>query len=221
MVWIAIAVFVVIVASTWWFGVWNLVINLCNFFIAALVASNYFEVAADQIEVVDSTYTYVADFVALWAIFVVTFVVLRAATDLLSRHQLKLPLWMEYAGRSILAPWLAGGFLCFMFFSFHLAPLPPDAFQKELNHKTLGFGPDRMWLAFIQSRSRGALSESKTPPFLPEYRLTDHPDDEGRNLRVFDPHAKFIPTYQRRRMTLASVPNIRVIKQSPTGNQGR
>lgn len=209
---IAILIIAVIVGTNWWFGAWNIMINLINFFIAALVATNYFEVVADQIESFNSTYTYLADFVSLWAIFFLTFIVLRAVTDLLSRYRLKLDPWMEYTARGVLSVWLAGAFFCFAAFSLHLAPLPPDAFQANVGDKTMGIGPDRMWLAFIQSRSRGALAESKNASFVPEYNLTEHPDDTGLDLRVFDPRAQFIATYHLRRSNLSKVSALRVNK---------
>jgi hypothetical protein len=211
---IAILIIAIIVGANWWFGAWNIMINLINFFIAALVASNYFEVLADQIESFNSTLTYLADFIALWTIFFLTFIVLRAATDSLSRYRMTFEPWFEYTARGVLSAWLSGGFVCFVMFSLHLAPLPPESFQAEVRTKTLGFGPDRMWLAFIQSRSRGALAESKDAMFVPPYDLTQHPDDVGLDLRVFDPRAQFIPTYHRRRANLAQITALRVNKDA-------
>jgi len=205
-------IFAMIIGINWWFGSWNIMINLINFYISALVASNYYEVAADQFESFNNTFTYIADFVALWGIFFISFLVLRSVTDLLSRYKMQLPTWLEYTLRGVLGFWLAAGFLCFSMFSLHLAPLPPNAFQANVQDSTLGFGPDRMWLAFIQSRSRGALAESKNAMFVGEYDLLDHPDDAELNSRVFDPYAQFIPTYHSRRQNLSEVTVLRVKK---------
>lgn len=209
---ISILIFAMIIGISWWFGSWNIMINLINFYISALVASNYYEAAADQLESFNNTFTYVADFVALWGIFFVSFLVLRSITDMLSRYKMQLPNWLEYILRGVLGFWLAAGFFCFSMFSLHLAPLPPNVFQANVQDSTFGFGPDRMWLAFVQSRSRGALAESKNAMFVGEYDLQDHPDDVDLNSRVFDPHAQFIPTYHSRRQNLSEVTALRVKK---------
>jgi uncharacterized membrane protein required for colicin V production len=189
---IAFLVFALIIGSNWWFGAWNCLLNLMNFFLAALVASSFYENVAAQIVELDSSYALIADFVAVWLVFVVVFVVLRGITDLLSRYQLKVEPWVDYAGRGVFSFWLACGFLCFTFFTLHMAPLPPDSFQTDPATRTLGVGPDRFWLSFIQSRSRGALAESKQSSFFPSYTLTGHPDDADLDARVFDPEAMFI-----------------------------
>ena len=209
---ITILIFAIIIGINWWLGSWNVLINLINFYISALVASSYFEIAADQIETANRTLTYLADFIALWAIFFLTFIVIRAITDLLSKFKMNLPMWLEYTLRSVFALWLAIGFLCFAMFSLHLAPIPPTAFQVDVQDSTMGFGPDRMWMAFVQSRSRGALAESKNAMFVGEYDLQDHPDDADLGARVFDPYAQFIPNYHTRRATLSTIEALRVNK---------
>lgn len=209
---VTILVFAIIIGINWWLGSWNILINLINFYISSLVACNYFEVAADQIETYNKTVTYIADFIALWIIFFLTFIILRAVTDMLSKFKMNLPKWLEYTLRSVFALWLAIGFYCFTMFSLHLAPLPPTAFQVNVQDSTMGFGPDRMWMAFVQSRSRGALAESKNAMFVGEYDLQDHPDDADFGIRVFDPYAQFIPTYHTRRATLSTVTALRVNK---------
>lgn len=180
-----------IVGMTWWLGSWNIFINLINFFIAALVASSFFESLAGMLESFDTTYRYFIDFVAIWLLFFITFGLLRLVTDFLTVYQMQMNFWVELPLRTILSLWLAGGFICFTFFTLHLAPLPPENYSSSPQTKLFGFGPDRMWAAFIQSRSRGALSESKNGLFLSEYDLDDHPDDVGLNCRVFDPFAQF------------------------------
>ena len=196
---IAVLVFALIIGTNWWFGAWNCLLNLMNFFLAALVASSFYENVAFEIVELDSSFVLIADFVAVWLVFVVVFVVLRGITDLLSRYQLKVEPWVDYVGRGIFSFWLACGFLCFTFFTLHMAPLPPDSFQADLTTRTLGVGPDRFWLSFIQSRSRGALAESKQSSFFPSYTLTGHPDDADLNARVFDPGAMFIFNNRSRR----------------------
>lgn len=202
----------VVVGMTWWLGSWNIFINLINFFIAALVASSFFEPLADQLESYDSSYTYMVDYVAIWLLFVVSFVVLRMITDFMTKYQLRMNLWAEYAARTVLSLWLAGGFICFTFFTFHLAPFPPEIFVGNPTTKLFGIGPDQQWMAFIQSRSRGALAASKDAAFLGEYDLVDHPEDSKLGFRVFDPNAEFAQKYILRRAKIKKNPTLRVLK---------
>ncbi len=188
----AILMFIIIVASVWWFGLWSNLILLINFFLAALVASSFYENLAGLIESNAPNYHLMSDFIAIWALFVLTFIILRALTDTLSSMRAKFEPVTEMIGRSVLSVWVAGAFVCFALFTLHLAPLPPDAFQSAAADHTLGVGPDRQWMAFIQSRSRGALCEAADSNMLPEYQFGEHPDDKGKNLRIFDPFSEFI-----------------------------
>lgn len=205
-------VFLIIVGMTWWLGSWNIIINLINFFIAALVASSFYENLAARLVAFNSTYEYLVDFIALWVLFAVTFILLRLATDLLSRYQLKMNIWAEYATRSILSVWLAVAFICFASFTLHTAPIPPDRFDRNPNQGMFGFGPDRMWMAFVQSRSRRALSESRQASFLPDYQLPEHPDDARLGARVFDPFSSFSERWTARRLELSQNSTLRVAR---------
>ena len=198
------------VASTWWMGLWNNLLNLINFLISSMLASSFFEPVATRLDEMLPTYTYMVDFIALWLIFVISFVVIRGATELLTAFQLKVDKVTEMIGRSIFSVWLAGCFVCFASFSLHLAPLSPDSFQKDYDSRFLGVGPDRQWMAFVQSRSRGALAESQDASYLDGYGWDDHPDDAGQNKRVFDPHANYIFTYHLRRQNLSKENQLRV-----------
>lgn len=205
-----IVLFLLIVGSTWWFGLWSNFITLINFFIAALVASSFYEPCATDLAKVMNDYSALADFLALWILFLGTFLVSRTITDLLSPRQLKFDTVTEMTGRSLLSIWIACVFIAFTLFSFHMAPFHPDAFQKDVETSTLGIGPDRMWLAFVQSRSRGALSSSIEKNFiLRKHPESTHPDDADLGVRVFDPNAKFIDEYHRRRAAISKKDNFK------------
>ncbi len=197
-------VFVAVIASTWWFGIWNNVLNLINLLLAGLIASGFYEnvTAALQPNLGDAQT--VLSFIAVWLTFVVSFIVLRVATDLISGKKLKFDRTTETIGQSVLSIWIACVFVAFMLFTLHLSPLPPSAFQSDPATSTLAIGPDRMWLAFMQSRSRGALSSSKAKNFLArEDKSTPHPDDVGLDARVFDPQGGFVPANIIRRQQLS------------------
>ena len=79
-------ILLIVVGMTWWVGSWNIILTMTNFFIAALVASSFFEPLADTIEAFNPSITYIADFIAIWVLFVVTGILLRVATDLSLIH---------------------------------------------------------------------------------------------------------------------------------------
>ncbi|MEM9411411.1 MAG: hypothetical protein AAGA30_09875 [Planctomycetota bacterium] len=211
-IYVPIIIALIVIGMNWWLGSWNILLNLTNFFIASMFASAYFEPLADTLESSQSSFTYLLDFVSIWLLFVVVFVFLRVTTDFLSKYQLRMHPLVEHPLRAGLAVWLAGGFVCFAMFTMHLAPIPSEYVTANPTRKMCGFGPDQMWMAFIQSRSRGAHAASKNGLFLYEYDLADHPDDVDLNSRVFDPHAQFAKTYIERRSNLARSKTLRVLK---------
>ena len=188
---ILILAFLIIIGSVWWMGVWNIFLNLIITLLAGLIASSYYTNVAAQINSAETTFRFISEFIAVWVLFALSFIVLRAITEIISSYKMKLDMVTEMFGRSILAIWLACVFVSFAAFTLHLAPLPPDYIQSEDDQINFAVGPDRFWLAFIQSRSRGALAESKDS-ILANYKLEDHPDDVDLDSRVFDPMSKFV-----------------------------
>ncbi len=184
-------------------------ITLINFTFAAMIASNWFEPLADQLEG-KGVYTFNLDFLCLWLLFFVSFGFMRLFTDLMSKFRIKFNTIVEMTGRSILSIWIACAFICFFSFSVHTAPLTETPFGGRFqptpqSRNFLGIGPDRMWLGFLQNRSRGAFAESRTGLFgelnNPNlvYDDPEHPDDVNRNRRVFDSRSDFILKYHHRR----------------------
>jgi len=197
-------VFVAVIASTWWFGIWNNILTLINLLLAGLIASGFYENVTELLNQSIPDWKNVTSFVAVWLTFVVSFIVLRALTDMISSKRLKFERTTEIIGQSVLSVWIACVFLAFMLFTLHLSPLPPTAFQVDSASSTLGIGPDRFWLAFVQSRSRGALSSSREENLVAEkFSGPSHPDDAELDARVFDAEGSFIPTNVIRRQKLA------------------
>lgn len=190
---IAFGIFVTVVGVNWWFGLWNNILTLINFFLAALIASSFYETLARALQDSVPTYAFLLDFACLWVLFFLSFGFLRALTGVMSSIQLKFNFWVDIIGRTIASVWLAIAVIFFTFFSIHLAPIPPS--QDDMDNRFefddkgptyLGIGPGRMWMAFIQSRSRGALSAPLDEPFVGDYEDLLHPDDRDMNCRVFD-----------------------------------
>ena len=103
-IFIMILVFVLVVASTWWFGLWSNLITLINLFLASLAASSFYENVSVEILIRQPTYLVLVDVVSLWLVFFITFFVLRAITDVLSKVRLKFDFWTETIGRSSWLP---------------------------------------------------------------------------------------------------------------------
>ncbi len=207
---LAFLIFATIVGSTWWFGLWSNVLTLMNFFIAALVASSFYENAAALICSQDNTYRYIADFVGIWGLFALVMMIMRFSTEILSSIRLKFHPVVELVGQGLICCWLGVAFVSFTFFTLHLAPLPPNSFQTGPDVRMLGIGPDRLWMAFIQSRSRGALAAYRQSSLFPAYTLTPHPDDANLDARVFDPIGNFLFEQAARRMRLSKYTVLRV-----------
>ena len=205
-----ILVFLLVVGMTWWLGSWNIMLNLINFFIASLLACSFYEPLADRIEAAQPSYSYLLDFISIWLIFFLACVILRAMTDNLSKYQMRMNFWVEMGTRTVLSTWLALAFCYFASFTLHLAPLPTGQFISSPDQNLFGFAPDRQWMAFIQSRSRGALAASKDALFLSDYDLIDHPDDRELNARVFDPLSQFTEKKIGRRIQLSLNKTLRI-----------
>jgi hypothetical protein len=99
---------------------------------------------------------------------------------------------VEMAGRSLLALWCAWLVVCFAAFSMQMAPLnsptPLGAWSTPTSPTFLVTSPDRLWLGFMHSRSKGAFSSGQ----------------------VFDPAADFALRYRDRRIKYAQASDMRV-----------
>jgi len=186
-------IFAAVAAALWFQGLWSCAITLVNLFLAMMIASNYWEPATDLLQGAGlSSYSYLLDFLELWILFAVAFGILRAVTDSISRTRVKFDMPVEMAGRSLLALWCAWLVVCFAAFSLQMAPLnsesPLGAWSTPSSPTFLFTSPDRLWLGFMHSRSKGALSGSGT----------------------FDPNAEFALKYRERRSAYAKAPEMRV-----------
>ncbi|MEE2639060.1 MAG: CvpA family protein [Planctomycetota bacterium] len=199
-------IFLAVGAGCWFAGLWNNLITLVSLIFAGMIATTLFEPLADQLEP-QVGLKYQIDFICLWGIFFVSFGVLRLITELLSSFRVKFNNIVETVGRSLLSFWIAWCFLCFSLFSLHVAPIEPAGFggfqRTPTQNNFMGIGPDRMWLAFVQSRSFGAFAEYKDVGMLPEYKERLHPDDQNTQSRIFDSTSEFILKYRYRRQMLS------------------
>ena len=174
-------------------GAWGNVLMLINVVMSALIAVNYFEPLANYLQSLDKSFTFIVDFVALWTIFVISAVVLRALTDKLSTVKVKLKKPFDQIVGGVLGVWVGWVMVCFTLMTFHAAPLTRNfmdgAFQPEPKSKMfMGLAPDQQWLGFVQKSSEGAFSRGQT----------------------FDPFGEYILKYGERRARFELQPQARV-----------
>jgi uncharacterized membrane protein required for colicin V production len=179
-------------------GMWSNAIRLFNTVTAALVATNYFEPVARWLEGMGPSYTYLWDFIAIWGVFALTTVVLRALTDTVSRVKVKFLRLADRIGSGVLSVWIGWVMVCFTMASLHTAPLSRNflfgGFQPK-SRMIAGLAPDRLWLGFMQQASRG--------PFCHTAWDGGNDADPDSKLCVFDRHSgDFIAKYATRRKLL-------------------
>lgn len=196
---ILLCVFLVCAGVAWYDGFWNATITLVNVLFSAMIATNYFEPLAAWLDSVLPSFTYFMDYIAIWGLFLLTYALLRFTTGKLSERRVKFNMPIEMAGRTIVAVWVSWVMVCFSCATLHVAPLPRTAFRGSFESQPMAANffataPDRMWLGFMQSRSRGAFSSwtvhefDKNSEFLfkyaeRRYRLEEHANDH-QALRV-------------------------------------
>ncbi len=185
----------IVVAMMWQEGLWSNALTFVNVVLAALLATDYFEPTADFFQSYAPSYTYLWDLIAIWSLFFVTLCILRATTDTVSKHRVRFKMPVEMVGRFVFAVLTAGVIVGFFSMSLHTAPLPRTAvkggFQEQpMSGNFLGLAPGRKWLAFVQSRSRGALSQA------------DETATGTNGVREFDPQSEFVIKYGQRRQDL-------------------
>jgi hypothetical protein len=174
-------------------GLWSSAINIVNITVAGLIATNYFEPLAKLAD--PGGANYMLDSIMLWSVFALTFIILRLITQSLSDHDVHFIKPVDLAGRAVLGIWAGWVFVCFAAFAMVTAPIgaqPLGAWESPDAKSFLVFSPERMWMAFAQSRSMGALSNSNSGAPL-------HPEDAQTGSQVFDSLGEFTYKYYARR----------------------
>ncbi|MEX0939501.1 MAG: CvpA family protein [Pirellulales bacterium] len=177
-------------------GFWSNTITLFNTVTAGLISTSTWELLATFLDEHMPDYTYFWDFISLWGIFIVSFVILRAITDLLSRIRVRFKMPVELIGGGVMAGAVGWVLVCFATMTLHTAPLARNYlagnFQPTPDARMFfGLAPDQKWLGLVQSLSNNSLSA--TGP-------------GGSGVNTFDPEGDFILKYAERRSNLENNP---------------
>ncbi len=169
---ISISIVLLVPLCTWWFGFWNNMLTMINCILAGLIATSAYPVISEFVTSLDeaeNSYAFIGDFVGLWAIFVISFMLLRGFTDTLSKYRLKFDSITEMVGRSVFSIGTAIVLLCFTSFTLQLAPLDQDLFGESgkpagPTDAAVSSLPDQMWVGYAQYASTGPLSSGSEIP---------------------------------------------------------
>ena len=191
-------------------GLWSGAINFVNVLLAALLATSHFERVATWFDWQAPTFTYLADFLALWGLFALLAGVFNLITSRLSRVKVRFKRPVDLAGGFFFAAWTGWVMVCFTLMSLHTAPLPRNflggAFQAQPESRMFfGLAPDRQWLALVHKLSQTTFARS-TPADDPE-------------KYVFDRRGEFILKYAERRAAFERTEGIRVRRSDLSGEQ--
>ena len=169
---ISILIVLFVPLTSWWFGFWNNMLTMINCLLAALIATSAYPVISEFVVNLDkdeNSFAYVGDFVGLWAIFVISFILLRGFTDSLSKYRLKFDIITEMTGRTVFSIGTAIVLLCFTNFTLQLAPLDQELFSESGKPASItdaadSSRPDQMWVGYAQYASTGPLSSGSEIP---------------------------------------------------------
>jgi hypothetical protein len=146
---------------------WSNAVRLVNIVTAALLAMNFFEPAAEWLaRRSDTMHSYNAlwDFLTIWGLFVLFFLVFREITDRISRVDVRFLKLADRIGSGVLAAWIGWVMVGFSLTTLHTAPLAEHFFFGAFQPgEKMFFGilaPDLEWLAFTRKVSRGAYCQS-------------------------------------------------------------
>lgn len=211
-----ILIFLISVASTWWFGLWSNLITLVNLILAGLIATSFFENLAFDLTQRMPSYAVLLPYVALWLVFAISFIVLRALTDTLTRMRLKFDNLTELIGRSLLSLAIGTVMICFVSFTLQLAPLRPSLFAEPESAGGHPLGPDKLWHGFVRQCSNGSLSyTSEETQFFPAYKVnrTVNGEQQKFDVRTFDPLDSFFENAASLRKTISGMEVLRIPDQ--------
>ncbi len=175
-------------------GLWSGVLATVNAVIAGIVATAFYEPAAQFMQELMFGATFYVDFFCLAAIFGVTFGILRSITDNIARRQLHFPPLVNQIGGVVAAVVCGWVTVSFLSMGLHMAPLEPQplfgSFQAKQSNFLGVLAPDYQWMHFFGLVSTGALAPL---------------DEQAAEIRFFDESPdEVVDVYLQRRQNFGT-----------------
>jgi hypothetical protein len=131
-------------------GLWNNTLTTINILLSGVIAFGCYQPAATFLAAIGGEgFTYLLDFLMLWALYVVAFIVLhRVFSGMLSKTRMRFKYPIDMIGGPVMAAvaaWLMAGIVGA---SLHAAPFEEKAFGGVFveSGRTVATNPDVMWL---------------------------------------------------------------------------
>ena len=195
-----ILIMIIVVAEIGKDGLWHSLLTFFNVLFAGTLTMNFFEPLALRLDVMMPSFSYFADFLAFWGLFIGFSLSMRLLTQTLSKVRVRFLKPVDLVGGLFFGLWTGWIMVSLVATSLHLAPLAVNSFdgngQASPESRMFWFAPDRNWLSLMQKTSQGSFARST--------------DSEKPEQYVFDPKGTFILTYGARRGTLETLPALRV-----------
>jgi uncharacterized membrane protein required for colicin V production len=146
-------------------GLWSNTLTLISIIVSGLVAFGFYSplvIYLDE-EMTNGQHTYWLDFAIVWALYCVTMIVVRTLFASASKTRMRFKHPIDPVGGPIvgfLAAWVLAGFTLA---TFHMAPMPKDAFSGKLvsasdvETASMFTSPDAVWLNFMKAMSDPAV----------------------------------------------------------------
>lgn len=143
-------------------GLWSNAISLVCILISGLVAFGFYSPLVIYLdEMLDGEFTYLLDFVTIWALFVILMLICRVFTGMASKTRMRFKYPIDDVGGPLVALIGAWALAAFAMATLHTSPMPKDAFGGSLVYSdddvasnSALFYPDLGWLRFVERVTR-------------------------------------------------------------------
>ncbi len=155
-------------------GLWSNTISLFNIIFSGIVAFGFYSPLAVFLdEKTDGQYTYLMDFLVIWALYVITMIICQAITRAASKTRMRFKHPIDSVGGPAVGFIAALVMASFVMATLHTSPMPKDAFSGMLVHSdgdvesaSSFTAPDLAWLRFMEQMSApDALGSGSTGKF--------------------------------------------------------
>ncbi len=173
-------------------GLWGAALMFFNIMFAGLIAFNFYEFLAQQLDSTGINWGF-SDALCLLVPFVITLLLLRLTTETLAPSMVRYPTPLYHLGRFIFAALGSLVLGAIILLGFDCAPVHKKVFGVIDYKKKVpfGLGLERRWLAFFQ-HTTGLIFAQRQPDTFDPYR-------EFGNAKAFDPRGDWLLQHQQAR----------------------